>query len=433
MSLVVHSPAVAERSRVAGRADIRIALLGLGNVGSAVARLAARLHAEGSHRFHVEGALVRDVTRSRPVPPLTLTTDPGVLFKAGPDVLVEVLGGIEPARSLVLDALSRGIPVVTANKSLLAAHGGELAEAASRAGVPLRFEASVLAGVPLLAAFEGRPLAASSTGIAGILNGTSNFILDRMERGGTYAAAVEAAQRLGLAEPDPCSDVDGIDAAEKLAVLLQFYASAQVDVADIPRRGLGPVTPADLRDARACGGAIKPVAAARWNRSGDVQAFVAPAFVPAGHPLAALSGVLNGVSLANAYGPPLFFSGPGAGPDVTAATILDDVIAAGRSGLGSCRSGTLRAAAVRAFPEQSWFIRLKPGVAVVDDRETVRLLESFGVCLRRTCDPDGGSRCHLSRPCPSGAVPRALDALRLAFGCEAQAWPVLESDLESER
>jgi hypothetical protein len=137
--------------------------------------------------------------------------------------------------------------------------------------------------------------------------------------------------------------------------------------------------------------------------------------------------------LANPLGAPLFFSGPGAGPDVTAATILDDVSVAVLGGTGSARRGALRAAAVAGFPEQSWFIRITPGASTVDDREAAQLLGSFGVWLRRTSDRGRGSRWLLTSPCADGAVPQALDALRFGLGCEAVAFPVLEGDAASEQ
>ena len=161
--------------------EVRVSLLGLGQVGSAIAEIAAQ-QTHGPQRFTISTALVRDIHRRRSIDTtgIPLTTDSAAALASNPDVLVEVLGGLEPARTIVLAALESGVPVVTANKSLLAAHGDELFEAASQAGVPLLYEASVLAGVPFLGTFRRRPLARDISGLRGIVNGTSNYILSRM-------------------------------------------------------------------------------------------------------------------------------------------------------------------------------------------------------------------------------------------------------------
>ena len=196
--------------------SVDVALLGCGTVGSALARLAAP-DAAGPLPLRLTGALVRDIARARDRRALpALTLDPHSLLDRSPDVVVELLGGLEPARSLVLEALGRGIPVVTANKSLLAHHGAELRAAAHAAGTPLLYEAAVLAGVPFLGTFARRPHAAGIHGIVGIVNGTTNFVLGRCADGARLDAAVREAQARGYAEPDPASDLDGIDAAEKL-------------------------------------------------------------------------------------------------------------------------------------------------------------------------------------------------------------------------
>ena len=218
-------------------------------------------------RFRSRAAVVRDVGRPRAVDTsgFTLTTDPYAALASNPDVVVEVLGGLEPARSAILAALSARIPVVTANKSLLAAHGDELFAAAARGGVPLLYEASVLAGVPFLSAFRRRPLARTVTGIQGILNGTSNFILSRMARGGAdFSVALTDAQRLlgAMPKPNPSKDIDGDDAVEKLCVLLRHFGDFSVAPSQIERRGIRDVGPADLQHAAAFGGALRPVAVA---------------------------------------------------------------------------------------------------------------------------------------------------------------------------
>ena len=252
--------------------------------------------------------------------------DPGAFFATPPDVLVELLGGIEPARTLVLEALHRGIPVVTANKSLLAAHGVELREAATRSSTPLLYEAAVVAGVPFLGIFARRPNAADVKSLIGVVNGTSNYILTqaRDRRCGIDQPLAEA-QRLGYAEPDPSSDIDGIDAAQKLVVLLQHFAHVNVRTEAIETGGIRDIDSAEIDHAAELGGTLKPVISADWNE--QLQAFSGTAFIPRGHLLAGVDGVENALVLSGRRGR-LVFRGPGAGPEVTAATVLDDVLEA---------------------------------------------------------------------------------------------------------
>lgn len=317
------------------RRSVRVGLLGLGAVGAAVARAAREarpvLDARGI-RLRIEAALVRDDRRPRAesgsVP--LITSSASRFFSGSYDVIVEVLGGVEPAATLVARALEAGIPTVTANKSLVAAHGKRLTALAAARGTSLLFEASVVAGVPFLQGLARRPLAASIDSIEAILNGTSNYILTRMAEGLSFGAALEGAQALGYAEPNPDHDVTGRDAAEKLCILLRELRIARVQPDEIPAVPLTRITPADLVDARARGGAIKPIARARATRDG-ADLFVGPEFVPFDHPLARVNGVDNGVVLESRFAGRLFYKGLGAGPDVTAATILDDVVAASES------------------------------------------------------------------------------------------------------
>ena len=314
---------------------LAIALLGLGQIGTAVARLVHEGHAQA--RLAV--ALVRDPARPRPhCGPVELTRDLDRVFASRPDVIVEVLGGIEPARTFVRAALERRIPVVTANKALVAHHGEELLDAAARTGTPFRYEASVLAGVPFLGTFAARPLAARVSGLTGIVNGTSNYVLTRATADGvTIAEAIADAQRLGFAEPDPGDDVDGIDAAHKLAVLAWHFGFGTVSPGELETRGLSGLGAPDLAAARELGGSIKPVATIAHSDDG-VRGFVGPAFVPGAHRLAGIAGVENGLELTTGSGR-LFFSGPGAGPLPTASTILDDVVEAAQGAAPLRRGG----------------------------------------------------------------------------------------------
>jgi homoserine dehydrogenase len=424
-----------DTTRSARAHAIDIALLGLGHVGSAVAALALGGAGACGRELRIAGALVRDRERPREhalhrrVP---LSTDAAALLAGRPDLVIEVLGGLEPARSIVVEALERGIPVVTANKSLIAAHGDELADASARGGAPLRYEASVLAGVPFLGTFAARPLAARICGVTGIVNGTTNYILTRMARAQhDFEDALADAQRLGLAEPDPANDVDGIDAREKLAVLIRHFARLGVRPAEIETESIREIQAADLRQAGEFGGAIKPVVDADWS-TGSVRAFVGPAFVPAGHKLARIDGVENAVCLhrggARDGACDLFYSGPGAGPAVTATTILDDV--------AECCGETARRATLppadRAACESTataWFVRLS-GVSLPRGADIADLLGSFGIWVRRISGVDSTQGrqvgCLLTFPSPRARLDRALAALADASACDTLAIRTLE-------
>ncbi len=408
---------------------ISLALLGLGQVGGALAALASR---RSGPRFAIAGALVRDTARAREAGGVPVTDRPEALLDTQPDVVVEALGGLEPARTIVLEALGRGIPVVTANKALLAAHGDELLLAAAQHGVPLRYEAAVIAGVPFLGAFGRRPLASALTSITGVVNGTSNFVLSRMAaEGADYAAALREAQALGLAEPDPSKDVRGIDSAEKLCILLRHFGSWSVRPAHLDTLGIDAITPADLAQARAAGGAIKPVVFARWT--GDaVSAFAGPAFVPGGHPLVSVHGVTNGIVLGGGPAGDLFYSGAGAGPAVTAATMLDDVIEAA-SERGAQRRRAPRPAwkpVLPGAPDTGWFVRVS-GAGLPPAPDVADLLSAHGVWLQRTSDAvaAGGTQARWSwtYPCALARIDRALRALASACGCTTLRVRALEA------
>jgi len=399
--------------------DIRVALLGLGRVGGAIAAL-AQTHADHVHGFSIASALVRDVDRRRAIDTsgISLTADPSGALAGSPDVVVEVLGGLEPARSLVLEALAAKVPVVTANKSLLAAHGDELFAAAESAGVPLFYEASVLAGVPFLGTFSRRPLARRVTGVQGIVNGTSNFILSRMFRDRVgFSTALAEAQRAGYAEPDPEKDIDGEDAAEKLCVLARLFGDWSVLPSAIERRGIRDLTVEDLHHAAAFGGAIRPIVSASWSGVA-LTAYAGPAFVFSDNPLSRVDGVQNAVALATPSTEGLFFSGPGAGPAVTAATVLDDVLEASRRDTARTWQQT-RQGIVVAPSEGAWFVRISS--PALGEQETPSLLSSLGIRLRRVSDvlarADGHHQWLLTHPCARAHLAAALDVLEARTGC----------------
>ena len=323
---------------------LRVALLGCGNVGSEVFRLiaaqASDLQARIGAPIEVAGVAVRRLGRSRGVAidPALLTTDAMELVtRPGIDVVVEVIGGIEPARSLLLAALKAGKPVVTANKALLAEDGVTLHEAARAAGADLYYEASVAGAIPLL-----RPLRESLAGdavrqVLGIVNGTTNYILDRMDSSGAgFSDALEEAQALGYAEPDPTADIEGFDAAAKAAILAGLAFHTRVTAADVYREGITGITQADIASARALGHVVKLLAIC--DRSdGGVSVRVHPAMIPRTHPLAGVREAYNAVFVEAESAGRLMFYGAGAGGIPTASAVLGDVVAVARNLLAGTR------------------------------------------------------------------------------------------------
>ncbi|MCI2239291.1 homoserine dehydrogenase [Kineococcus sp. TRM81007] len=319
---------------------MKVALLGCGVVGTEVARLlttqADELAARVGAPLELAGIAVRRLGRDRglQVDPALFTTDAEELVTRA-DVVVEVIGGIEPARSLMLRAIEHGASVVTANKALLAADGPTLYEAAAERGVDLYYEASVAGAIPLL-----RPLRESLVGdrvtrVLGIVNGTTNYVLDQMDTTGTgYAEAVEQAQALGYAEADPTADVEGFDAAAKAAILASLAFHTRVSLDDVHREGISEVSAADVRAAQAQGCVVKLLAIAERSTGpgGEdaVSVRVHPAMMPREHQLAGVRGAFNAVFVEAEAAGELMFYGPGAGGGPTASAVLGDVVAAAR-------------------------------------------------------------------------------------------------------
>ena len=366
---------------------IRIGLLGVGQVGQAVARLAADrgATAHAGVRFHVEQALVRDVAKTRRCPrPGRLTSNPSAFLRGNYDVVIDALDAIEPARTLVARLLGRGTNVVTANKALVAEHGAHLEAIAAARGAAFRYEATAVAAVPFLGTLAARPIVASVTRVLAIVNGTSNYLLTLLsEPGISFQDAVAHAQQLGYAEPDPSRDLDGLDAADKLLLLAQLFGWGRISREALEVRGIRGITPDDLAAARSAGGVLKPVVAAERDAAG-VSAFVAPAFLPSTEPLSSLSGALNGIRLDGRYVSNLFFSGPGAGPDVTAATLLDDAVqAATTSTHGQPRPAPSTIPVFPSSPATAWFLRVSfPGV-LPSEQAVAQLVASAGLHVER--------------------------------------------------
>ena len=329
-----------------GQKSVKVALLGCGTVGSEVVRLlheqSSDLTARVGAPLELVGIAVRRLGRDRgplPVPAQLFTTDAlGLVKRDDVDVVVEVIGGIEPVRGWLVEALRGGKSVVTANKALLAEDGGTLHDAASEGGADLYFEASVAGAIPLL-----RPLRESLHGdqinrVTGIVNGTTNYILSSMdETGAGYAEALEEATVLGYAEADPSADVEGFDAAAKAAILGSLAFHTRVRAGDVYREGITDVTAADVASAKAMGCTIKLLCLA--ERDGDaVSVRVHPAMIPRSHPLAGVSDVFNAVFVeANAAGQ-LMFYGRGAGGAPTASAVLGDLVAVARHRLSGSRA-----------------------------------------------------------------------------------------------
>jgi homoserine dehydrogenase len=315
-----------------------VGLLGLGTVGSAVADLLLRRGDEIARR--AGGAVVlRRVAVAHPqrrrtvaVPGGLITGDARVVIEDPVvDVVVEVMGGLEPARTYILEALARGKSVVTANKRLMAARGSELLAAASAAGTDLFFEASVGGGIPIVKAIAESLAANSIREIVGILNGTTNYILTRMDRDGLgFGEALVAAQRRGFAESDPTDDIDGHDAAAKLAILATAAFGSRVVDEDVYREGISRITPRDIAYARDLGYVVKLLAVAR-EVDGVIEARVHPALLPIDHPLAAVNEEFNAIMVHGDPVGPVVFEGRGAGGGPTSSAVVGDVVDAARN------------------------------------------------------------------------------------------------------
>ena len=314
---------------------LRVAVLGAGTVGSQVLRLLSEQKAELARRvgaeFEVVGVAVRDPGRPRPgLDPGLLTADAeGLVDRA--DLVVEVMGGLQPAKDLILRALKAGASVVTANKALLAREGAQLVRAAEEAGVDLYFEASVAGAIPLLRSIQESLAGDRVNRVMGIVNGTTNFILSRMDsEGGAYAEVLAEAQRLGYAEADPTADVEGHDAAAKAAILASLAFQTQVTLDDVYCEGISKVTAEDLAAARAMGFVVKLLAVAERVTPEAIVVRVHPAMVPRSHPLANVREAFNAVFIEAEAAGELMFFGRGAGGAPTASAVLGDLVAAAR-------------------------------------------------------------------------------------------------------
>jgi len=316
---------------------IGIGLLGLGTVGAGVAAILAS--PTGRHPLVGELALqrvaVRDLNRPRPIEVAgeLLTTDPeAVVDDPNVDIVVEVMGGLEPARSLILRAIAAGKPVVTANKAVIARYGEEIAAAAAQKGVYVLIEAAVGGGIPII-----EPLKQSLGGnriqkVSGIINGTTNYILSRMaDEGAAYGAVLADAQQLGYAEADPAADVEGGDAADKIAILSALAYGGSVPRAAIPTEGINTLDARDVAYAAQLGYVVKLLAVAQYlgtaaDGTAQLDVRVHPTLVPKGHPLAGVHGVNNAILVEGDPVGQVMFYGPGAGAGPTASAVVADIL-----------------------------------------------------------------------------------------------------------
>ena len=412
---------------------LKVALLGCGTVGNQVLRLIAEqaddLTARIGRPVEVAGVAVRRPAHHPDVPAHLLTTDAHALVaRDDVDLVVEVIGGIEPARSLLLAAFAAGKSVVSANKALLADDGVALHAAAAEAGVDLYYEAAVAGAIPLL-----RPLRESLAGdqirrVVGIVNGTTNYILSRMaETGAGFAEALAEATDLGYAEADPTADVDGFDAAAKAAILASLAFHTPVTAADVHREGISAVSATDVARAAEIGCTVKLLAICERVANGSagsptdtVAVRVHPAMIPTTHPLAAVGGAFNAVFVEAEAAGQLMFYGQGAGGEPTASAVLGDLVAVARNRLagaaGQATSGYANLA-VRSMDETptryhvSLDVADRPGVLATVAQEFARHDVSIST-VRQDGHGDAATLVIVTHSAPDAALSATIAALR---------------------
>ncbi|MGY4720380.1 homoserine dehydrogenase [Naumannella cuiyingiana] len=411
---------------------LRIALLGCGVVGSEVARLitgsADDLRARIGRPLELVGIGVRRTGIERPgIDPALFTTDTAALVaRDDVDIVIELIGGIEPARSLITSAIDHGASVITANKALLAEDGASLFAAAEQAGVDLYFEAAVAGAIPIIRPLRESLVGDEITQVMGIVNGTTNFILDKMHsQGAGYADVLAEAQALGYAEADPTADVEGFDAAAKAAILAGLAFHSRVSGADVHREGITEVTRSDIASARDMGCVVKLLAICELSGDGadaTINARVHPAMIPDSHPLASVGGAYNAVFVQSRSAGQLMFYGPGAGGSPTASAVLGDLVTVARNRVretsGPGESSYARRP-VRSIGEVVTRYHLS---LEVDDRAGV--LAAIANCfaehdvsvqtLRQVTSPGDGAEARIvvvTHPAPDAALSACVTAL----------------------
>jgi len=344
--------------------EIRAGLLGFGTIGTGVVKVFQQNAKLIEDRLGGKLVLARiadlDITSDRGVPigPDILTTDADQVLAADDiDIVIELIGGYEPARTFVLKAIANGKHVVTANKALLALHGEEILEAASRKGVAVMFEAAVGGGIPVISSIKENLCANNFSSVFGILNGTCNYILSRMtNEGEDFSDVLRDAQAQGFAEADPTFDIEGIDAAHKLAILMGLSFGTRVDFEKIYTEGISEISALDIQFAREFGYKIKLLAIAKLGY-GQVEARVHPTMIPVHYPLADVDGAFNAVRLLGDFVGPVMLYGLGAGMDATASAVMGDAMAIARNMLAG---GQARTPAMGYCPEAVRDLAIKP-------------------------------------------------------------------------
>jgi homoserine dehydrogenase len=404
--------------------DVPVALLGYGTVGAAVDRLLSEnaddIERATGHRLRVVKALVRDPGKGRGFDSHAgvLTTD----FRSIRDdpeiaIVAEVMGGVEPAREYVLELLAAGKPVVTANKQLIAQRGEELFPAASKAGVQLRFEASVCAAIPVIKVLRESLVVSNVHRVLGIVNGTTNYILTKMESGETYDEALAEAKRLGFAEADPSEDVSGADAAAKMAILATIAFGSRVTLADVAYEGIESIVPGHIQAAAEMGTVLRLIGAATLV-DGAVDVRVHPALVDRHHPLAAVEGAFNAVMLQGDAIREIVLEGPGAGGVETASAVVADMVSiVGTTGTGFLQDDAAWRRLEKLEPgrlEAPYYLRVE-----VDDRAGVlahvaERLAAHGVSVARLVqhELENGAALHIvTHEAATGDVEAALEEI----------------------
>lgn len=317
--------------------SLKIGMLGFGVVGSGVVHALQKnadlIEQRIGHKLELAKVLVRNLStkRAAELPAEMLTTDPEeILSDPQIDIVIELIGGYEPAKDYILKAIAQGKHVVTANKALMAVHGEEIIAAADEQGVAVMFEAAVAGGIPVIAAIKENLCANRFSSVQGILNGTCNYILTKMtEEGGDFAPILKEAQELGYAEADPTFDVEGIDTAHKIALLSAICFGTKVDFDQVYTEGISLIDAVDIDFATQMGYKIKLLAVGK-NHGDQIEVRVHPTMIPKSYPLADVDGVFNAVRIEGDLVGPAMFYGQGAGMDATASAVMGDVLAVAR-------------------------------------------------------------------------------------------------------
>lgn len=407
---------------------IQIGILGLGTVGSGVVRILQQnskdIQTRTQSEIHIKSVLDRDLWKKDEFEGDFLITDKPeeILHDPEIDIIVEVMGGIEPARTFILDAFHHGKSVVTANKDLLAIHGQELLDEANKAGKDLYFEASVGGGIPIIAALKESLAGNRVTTVIGIINGTTNYILTAMaEQGRDYAEVLQEAQNLGYAEANPAADVDGLDAARKLAILSSIAFNSRVTLNDVFVEGISKITREDLAFAAELGCTIKLLAIAKHQDEG-IEVRVHPAILPKSHPLASVNGVFNAIYVVgDAVGETMYY-GRGAGSLPTGSAIVSDIMKIVRNIKSNATSSLnctcyldLGLKSVSDF-NTAFYIRL----LVQDEPRVLANLAllfaeadiSFASIIQKPRGEQQAEIVLVTHPCREGDLQKALDTLR---------------------